>query len=77
MNDDPARDLAIFTEALLLPAAKRGAYLDRECAGQPDRRGRVEALLNAHERVGDFLEEEPRLEIGPETGNERENGEGK
>src|SRR5262249_15184875 len=28
------------------------AFLDRACAGQPDLRGRVEALLVAHREVG-------------------------
>lgn len=75
MKDDTGRDLAIFTEALRLPVEKRGAYLDRECTGDVERRRRVEALLSAHDRVGDFLE--GPLEIEPEPGNERESGDAK
>jgi WD40 repeat protein/serine/threonine protein kinase len=37
------------------PAA-RAAYLDRACAGAPDLRAQVEALLHAHAGAGDFLE---------------------
>ena len=36
--------------------AERAAYLDEACAGQPELRARVEKLLSAHPRVGDFLE---------------------
>src|SRR5437773_2558672 len=34
----------------------RLACLDKACNGQPDLRQRVEVLLRAHERAGDFLE---------------------
>ena len=37
------------------PAA-RGAYLDEACAGDANLRQRVEALLDAHEAAGSFLE---------------------
>ena len=76
MNDEPARDLAVFTEALRLPVGKRAAFLDRECATDAERRHRIEALLSAHQRIGDFLEGPP-LEIEPEAGNERESGDAK
>src|SRR5689334_5082972 len=57
MNDPP--DIEIFLEALRLPVAERGAYLDRACATDSDLRRRVEVLLLAHEQAGDFLVELP------------------
>jgi serine/threonine protein kinase len=59
MNDSSDRDVAIFTEALELPAGERAAYLERECGSDADLRRRVEALLKSHESVGDFLEDSP------------------
>jgi hypothetical protein len=59
MSEDPGRDVAIFTEALRFPAEERAAFLDRACAGDENLRRKVEALLRAHERVGDFLETPP------------------
>jgi serine/threonine protein kinase/tetratricopeptide (TPR) repeat protein len=53
---DPKRVEQIFTEALAKPTAQaRAAYLDIECAGDPELRRRVEALMAAHESAGDFL----------------------
>src|SRR5438552_2882287 len=36
--------------------ARRQAYLDGACAGQPDLRRQVEHLLRLHEGAGSFLE---------------------
>src|SRR5262245_57407990 len=48
---------AIFAEALDLASdAGRAAYLDRACAGSPNVRARVEALLAAIGQAGSFLE---------------------
>ena len=57
MNDDSERELSVFTEALQLPARQRAAFLKRACAGDEHLRRKMEALLRAHDRVGDFLEE--------------------
>src|SRR5258708_514567 len=65
MNDGSDRDVVVFTEALQLPAAERGDYLCRACAGDEDLRQRVEVLLKLHDRVGDFLEQPP---TGPGEG---------
>ena len=65
MNDGSDRDVVVFTEALRLPAAERGDYLGRACAGDEDLRQRVEVLLKLHDRVGDFLEQPP---TGPGKG---------
>ena len=49
----------LFNEALAKPAAERAAFLDAACAGQPQLRAAVEALLAAHERSGNVLDEPP------------------
>src|SRR5881394_2752053 len=57
MKDPPDREVTVFNEALQLPATERDAYLDQACDGDATLRLRVEALLTAHLRAGDFLEE--------------------
>ena len=57
MNESPNRDVVIFTEAVDLPADERSAYLERVCGGDVKLRQRVEALLQTHDHVGDFLEQ--------------------
>jgi hypothetical protein len=60
MNDDDSlREMAVFTEAIKIPARDRAAFLDRACGDDEDLRRKVEALLRAHDRLGDFLEEPP------------------
>src|SRR5882724_4969332 len=59
MKDSPNRDVEIFTEALQLPRAHRAAYLERACGGDDELRRKVEALLQGHDQVGDFLENSP------------------
>src|SRR5580658_3766333 len=66
MNDPPKRDVTIFTEAVHLPAHERGAYLDRACGGDAKLRQEVEALLQTHAGVGDFLEQSPQ-KVTPQT----------
>ncbi len=48
-----AKDL--FDHALERPTEERGAYLDRECAGDAALRAQVETLLVAHREAGAFL----------------------
>ena len=57
MNEAPERVLAVFTEALSLPVAERSGYLDRVCAGDGELRRRVESLLGAFDKAGNFLGE--------------------
>src|SRR6516165_69932 len=46
----------LFAAALEIDAPEeRAAYLDRACGGDDAMRARVEALLRAHERAGNFL----------------------
>jgi eukaryotic-like serine/threonine-protein kinase len=46
----------LFHEALARPLAERAAFLDIACAGQPELRAAVEALLAAHEASGSLLD---------------------
>jgi len=59
MKGDTDRELVVFTEALKLPIQERAAFLERECAGDESLHRKVEALLSAHDRIGNFLEEPP------------------
>ena len=59
MKGDSDREVGIFTEALKVPVQEREAFLERICRGQKELRQKVEALLRAHDRLGDFLEEPP------------------
>jgi len=59
MRGDPERELVVFTEALEVPVQERATFLERICAGDENLRQTVEALLRAHDRLGDFLEEPP------------------
>jgi serine/threonine protein kinase len=55
MKPDPDRIEAIFTAARAKPAEERAAYLDQACGGDAELRRRVEALLQAHDNAGSFL----------------------
>ncbi|HEX9786105.1 MAG TPA: serine/threonine-protein kinase [Opitutaceae bacterium] len=57
MNPAPDNEEDLFAAALGLPRVERTAFLERACAGEPNLRGRVEALLAASEAAGDFLQE--------------------
>jgi WD40 repeat protein len=62
MNPDPKLVESIFAAALEQTSAPlRAVYLDQACAGDPDLRRRLDALLKAHGDAGSFLEK-PRLE---------------
>jgi len=53
---------SIFLEALQKPTpADRVAYLARACAGNGELRRDIERLLQAHERAGNFLGQNPGL----------------
>ena len=59
MKGDSDREFAIFIEALTVPFQARAAFLERVCGGDESLRQKMEALLRAHDRVGNFLEDEP------------------
>src|SRR5262249_4310608 len=53
---EPSSAEAIFCEALEKEPAERAAFLDRACGGNEPLRREVRSLLDAHEKVGQFLE---------------------
>jgi serine/threonine-protein kinase len=60
VNEADEHLMTVFTAALdCKTAEERAAYLGRACAGVPEFRERVEALLRAHARGGNFLGEPP------------------
>jgi WD40 repeat protein/serine/threonine protein kinase len=66
MNAHPDPAKAIFLEAVERHAPDRWpAFLDRACAGQPELRCRVEALLQAHREVGTAQHRELAEATGP------------
>src|SRR5687767_10968844 len=64
MNDPANREVVLFNTALQLPAEQRAAYLDEVCEGDVELHRRVEALLQAEQRAGAFLDE-PAAEVSP------------
>jgi serine/threonine protein kinase/tetratricopeptide (TPR) repeat protein len=61
---DSSQLLLIFCEARERPSDKeRAAYLDQACGGDDDLRSRVEALLQAEPKIGNFL----RGDLSPEN----------
>ncbi len=53
---DAQRVQAIFLEAVdYCDPTERASILDRECPGDSELRQRVEALLDAHDRFNDFV----------------------
>lgn len=59
MKDDVSREMAIFLEVIKIAPQQRASFLDSACGGEEDLRRKVEALLKAHDRIGNFLEEPP------------------
>jgi eukaryotic-like serine/threonine-protein kinase len=56
MHDTADCTESLFAGAVALPPEERGAYLDRECAGDPALRDRLLALLRAHDRAGNVID---------------------
>ncbi len=56
MTDPSPAEVIFFAVLEKATPAERAAYLDEACAGNETLRRRVEALLAAHPRVGQFLE---------------------
>jgi len=59
MNDDADHELAVFSDAIKVPVQDRAAVLDNACGADENLRRKVEALLRAYDRMGNFLEEPP------------------
>ena len=66
MSDETPDDRDLFVQALALSAAERAQFLDRVCGDDAPRRGRLAALLEAHERGWSLLED-PTLELPEEA----------
>ncbi len=49
----------LFEQALSRSPEDRAAFLDEACAGRPELRAAVEALLAAHEKSGNILDRPP------------------
>ena len=65
MSDQPETIESIFAAALKKGTpAERAAYLDNACGDDAEARARVEALLEAHDDAGSFLEK-PAAEFVP------------
>jgi serine/threonine protein kinase len=56
----------IFLVAVEKPPRERTAYVDAACAGNPELRAQVEALVRSHERAGSLLEK-PLFRTAPTT----------
>ncbi|HSW00342.1 MAG TPA: protein kinase [Sedimentisphaerales bacterium] len=60
MSTEPNNIEAIYSEAQKrIDKAARSAYLESVCAGDPALRARLESLLRAHDRAGQFLDTPP------------------
>ncbi|PAY16774.1 hypothetical protein CKO51_24855 [Rhodopirellula sp. SM50] len=60
MPGDPQQVQTIFGEAVQKPEPERAEFLERACGGDSDLRRRVEALIEAHEHSGSFLDSPPK-----------------
>jgi hypothetical protein len=72
MPESRSRDQAIFNAGLeLSSSSERSAYLRAACDDDQSLRGRIEALLRAHEQVGGFLREDapPAVSCGTAPAN--------
>ena len=65
--DRHARIGDLLVAALERPAGDRGQYLEDICRGDESLRREVEALLDAHDAAGDFLETPILLDAGPKA----------
>src|SRR5262249_10693136 len=72
MASDPKRVQAVFLAAAELPASDRVAILNRECGSDVELRRRVEALLQANDQPGRFLDRplDPGLTGGAPPGGD-------
>jgi eukaryotic-like serine/threonine-protein kinase len=57
---------AVFEQALELPQDQRAAFLQENCNSDAEVRREVEALLNSHERAGNFIDQ-PSLFFADDT----------
>jgi eukaryotic-like serine/threonine-protein kinase len=68
-SGDPGSDETVFAAALRWDTpAQREAYLDEACAGDPERRRRIEDLLHAQAEADTFLDRSPAQPPRPLAG---------
>ena len=61
---------SLFADVSVLPPDRRAAHLNEACAGAPDLRRRVEALLAAHDKASGILDvTPPGLTVGSDERN--------
>jgi serine/threonine protein kinase len=60
---------SLFQEALSRSPTERAGFLEQACAGRPELRAAVEALLAAHERSGNVLDQ-PHVALGETVDSE-------
>ena len=56
MGETADRTESLFAAAVVLASEERWAFLERECADDPALRGRLLALLKAHDRAGHVID---------------------
>jgi serine/threonine protein kinase len=56
MSESNQREQHLFSEALLVPPGERARFLDEACGTDAALRGRIDALLRAHDAAGDFMD---------------------
>ena len=70
---NPNREALLFQLALSKPAAKRAAWLDAECEGDPALRQRLDVLLATHGQPGPLPDslarsDDPTLKLNQAAG---------
>ena len=65
MAIDPARAEAVFNAAVGQPLSERPGYIRGACREEPELEARVNALLQAHDGLGSFLEPPARESPSP------------
>src|SRR5262245_39388033 len=66
----------LFQEALVRSPEERAVFLDQACAGRPDLRAAVAALLAAHEKTGNLLDRPPAKTVDSGPGEARHDATG-
>ena len=69
MPIDSDRVQSLFLAAVENPTELRGSFLDEQCDGDEELKGRVLQLLASHEQTGSFMDRQPPWQI-PTTDSE-------
>jgi serine/threonine protein kinase len=67
-GEEAMNEETLFQEALSRPPEERAAFLEEACAGRPELRAAVEALLAAHEKSDNILDKPPAQTVDSGTG---------